>query len=85
VALVDEEGMLPARKIPELGANRIIVRPSDGAWVETNAEGVTVDTGTWFACEYCRYQTLCRDTAPGRQPIPEEWGVHAPEQEEDHA
>lgn len=84
VALLDE-GMLPARKLPELGNNRTIVRPRDGSWVETNAEGVTTNAGTWFACGYCRYQTLCCDTAPGRQPIPEEWGVTPPVQEEDHA
>lgn len=68
-----DQGQLPARKIPELGTHKVIIRPSDGSWVETDKEGRTTNAGTFFACGYCRYQKLCADTGPHRQRIPDEW------------
>lgn len=70
LAMVDD-GMLPARKIPdpEIPARAIIISPRDGAWVEYDTEGHAVNSGSHWACPYCRWQGMCATTKPGRIPI----------------
>lgn len=66
--LVDE-GTLPARKIPGLPTRSIVVRPSEGVWVQYDAEGrATGKSGSAWQCAYCRHQQLCSLTKPGRIP-----------------
>ena len=67
--LVDT-GVLPARKFPagELPAGAEIVDPQTGRW-EAHRDGVLVDTGTWWACDYCSHQTRCAGTGSGRVEI----------------
>lgn len=66
-----DEGLLPARKIPspELPVGAEIIDPAKGRWEQRNAEGVVVDTGTWWACGYCAWQDTCTETKPGRIPL----------------
>lgn len=58
--LVDE-GTLPARVIPspELPTGHRIVDPSTGRWEVRNEDDQVADTGTFWACAYCRYQSMC--------------------------
>lgn len=72
LALVDD-GILPARRFadPELPKGAEIVNPSNGTWRVTDADGKIVDTGSWWACGYCRWQDVCSDTPAGRAPISE--------------
>ncbi len=62
------DGQLAARKIPdpELPAGAEIVDPSTGRWEKHDADGAIVDTGSWWACGYCNYRTLCAETISGR-------------------
>lgn len=69
LALVDE-GQLPARKHPELPVGAVLTDPSSGAWQQTEGDAV-IDAGSWWSCGYCRHQSICQDTASGRQPIAE--------------
>lgn len=74
-----DAGTLPARKIPspELPSGAVIVDPKTGRWevraasVNDNTEFDLVDTGTFWACGYCRYQTLCIDMPSGRCSVDE--------------
>lgn len=68
--LVDK-GTLPARKFPAaiLSARAEIVNPSTGRWEEHNAAGVLTDSGNWWACDYCSFQTTCSTTERGRVTI----------------
>jgi hypothetical protein len=66
-----DQGELPKRRFPtdELYAGHEIVDPATGRWEVRNDEGDILDTGTWWACGYCRYQTMCAKTPEGRIPV----------------
>ncbi len=68
-----DRGILPARKIPnpDMPSGAVIVKPATGAWQATDADGSMADAGSWWACDYCRWQTACASTKPGRQPVAE--------------
>lgn len=61
-------GQLPARVFPspELPHGHRIVDPSTGRWEVRNEDDQVADTGTWWACGYCRFQTLCASMPSGR-------------------
>lgn len=67
-----DAGELAARKFPPptLPPGAEIVDPESGRW-EVREEGQVVDVGTWWACGYCSYQSLCVRTEPGRIPVAE--------------
>lgn len=67
---VVDGGELPKRIIPspELPHRAEIVDPSKGRWEVRNNEGEIVDTGTFWACMYCSFQSVCATTKPGRIP-----------------
>jgi hypothetical protein len=60
-------GQLAARKIPdpELPSGAVIVDPSTGRW-ELVVNGSLQDTGSWWACGYCDFRSLCAQTPSGR-------------------
>ncbi len=70
LALVDE-GTLPLRRFPsaELPTGHEIVDPGTGRWEVHGKEGEVLDTGTFWACGYCRWQTLCAQVGAGRVPV----------------
>jgi hypothetical protein len=70
LALLDED-TLPARKIPdpELPTGAVITDPATGQWRQYGAEGEVLDAGSWWACGYCRWQTVCAGTEPGGSPV----------------
>lgn len=65
-----DEGQLAARKFatPELPAGHEIIDPATGRW-EVKRDDQVVDTGTFWACGYCSFQTVCATTEPGRIPV----------------
>lgn len=67
LALLDD-GQLPKRRIPdpELPLRHVITKPQDGTWVEVDADGTPVDTGTTWHCIYCPYQKVCISTPAER-------------------
>lgn len=67
LALLDD-GQLPARKYPdpELPKGHLIIDPKAGRWELADAEGNVIDTGTWWACGYCRWRDTCAKTPAGR-------------------
>ena len=71
LALLDEEGLLAARKFPAglLPAGAEIVDPAKGRWEARDSDGAIVDAGTWWACGYCPYRTVCASTSAGRIPV----------------
>ncbi|HEX9991625.1 MAG TPA: hypothetical protein VGB14_01725 [Acidimicrobiales bacterium] len=79
--LVDD-GMLAARRFadPSLPVGHEVVDPvasaGDGRW-ELRRDGSVVDAGTWWACGYCAFRSLCATTRPGRIPIVEVTGGQA--------
>ena len=59
-----DAGSLPERHMPDMpdGATINKPKPNSGKPTWTVVEdGVVTDTGTHWACDYCRYQTLCQD------------------------
>lgn len=72
LALLDE-GTLPGRSFPdpEVPVGNVVVDPATGRWEQRSADDQLLDTGTFWACGYCRWQDVCAQTAPGRQPISE--------------
>ncbi len=70
LALVDD-GELPLRRFPsaELPKGHEIVDPTTGRWEVHGKEGEVLDTGTFWACGYCRWQSLCVNVGPGRVPV----------------
>jgi hypothetical protein len=68
-----DAGTLPARRFPdeELPKGHVVTDPSKGLWQLLDDEGMVLNAGTFWACGYCRWQTLCTSTAAGRQPISE--------------
>lgn len=65
-----DDGQLPRRTFPAelLPFGAEIIDPKTGQWQIRRGEQIT-DVGTWWACSYCRYQTLCATTEPGRIPV----------------
>lgn len=72
LALLDD-GMLPGRSFPdpEVPVGNVVVDPTSGRWEQRTADDQLLDTGTFWACGYCRWQDVCAQTAAGRQPISE--------------
>ncbi len=70
LALIDK-GELAARKFPGrlLPPGAEITDPATGRWEVHDAEGVLADAGSWWACGYCSFRTLCAKTPSGRVPI----------------
>lgn len=68
-----DAGELPGRVFPdpELPAGHRITDPSTGGWQVLSDDGQVLDAGSWWACGYCRWQDVCAETKPGRQPITE--------------
>lgn len=65
-----DDGLLARRVIPspELPKGHEIVDPSVGRWEVRTDRGIE-DTGTFWACTYCSFQSLCSQTKPGRIPV----------------
>jgi hypothetical protein len=65
-----DDGLLAARKFatPELPVGHEIVDPKSGRW-EVRKDDQIVDTGTFWACNYCSFQSLCVTTESGRIPV----------------
>jgi len=75
LGLVDE-GLLAARKTPEMPAGAEITDPSTGEWQRTAdvdndgvKDRVVVEVGSEWSCSYCAHQTLCVTTEAGRIPV----------------
>lgn len=68
-----DNGSLPARVIPspDLPKGHRITHPPTGGWDHRDAAGMILDTGTYWACGYCRWQDVCAGTNAERQPIAE--------------
>lgn len=66
-----DNGQLPARKIPnpELPKGSEITDPATGRWEQRSKSGDLLDTGTWWACDYCPWKSTCSKTASGRIPV----------------
>lgn len=64
-------GELPRRLIPspELPRRAEIVDPNTGRWEVLDDSGTVADTGTFWACNYCSFQTTCAKTESGRIPL----------------
>ncbi len=63
-------GELAARKFPAglLPAGAEIVDPATGRW-EVRRDDAVADTGTFWACGYCNFRTVCATTKAGRIPV----------------
>jgi len=63
-------GELAARKFPAglLPAGAEIVDPATGRW-EVRRDDAVADTGTFWACAYCNFRTVCATTEAGRIPV----------------
>ena len=68
---VVDGGELPKRIIPspELPKRAEIVDPAKGRWEVRSADGAVEDMGTFWACTYCSFQSLCSRTEAGRIPV----------------
>lgn len=60
-ALVDARQM-PDRTIPALPEGAVITDPSNGSWV-VEQDGVPVNIGTTWHCDYCWHRDACRALA----------------------
>jgi hypothetical protein len=72
LSLLDDEKMLPARKVPELGAqNHLILDPTKGEWANiVDGHPVFPDKyKPYWGCGYCRYQDTCAQTGAEREPV----------------
>lgn len=63
-----DQGLTAPRKGVEMPAGAEVVTPSSGVWQVVD-DGEVVDVGSTWECDYCRYQTLCTGTLPGRIPL----------------
>lgn len=69
------DGFLAARKVPDLPPGSEITDPATGAWQQTIRDSddpssvFVADTGSYWGCDYCGFQTLCAQTEPGRIPV----------------
>jgi hypothetical protein len=68
-----DDGVLAARKMtdPELPKGHEIVDPSTGRWEVRDGSGAITNTGSWWACGYCPWQSLCSRTPSGRVRVEE--------------
>lgn len=65
------DGTLGRRNVPyDMVPGAEIQEPATGAWT-VERDGVTEAAGKYFLCPYCRYQSLCARTGPGRIPVGE--------------
>jgi hypothetical protein len=64
-----EQGLLAARKHPDLPSGSEIIDPATGRWERRDADGAICDTGTHWSCNYCAYQETCVTTPSGRVPV----------------
>jgi len=73
LALLDDEGSLPARKVPfETPPGAVIVDPATSRWEQHDVDGLILDTGAvWNGqyCAYCGWWDLCKQTPAGRVPV----------------
>lgn len=70
LALVDDD-TLGRRTVPyEMEPAAEITEPSSGGWT-IERDGETQGVGSYYLCDYCRYQSLCALTRPGRIPVAE--------------
>lgn len=67
LGLVDD-GLLAARKTPEMPAGAEVTDPASGDWVRM-VDGEVAETGNTWECGYCSYRTLCSATEAGRIPV----------------
>ncbi len=69
LALVDD-GLLAARKTPEMPPGAEITDPATGEWQRHDGpEDHVAEVGSTWECGYCSYQTLCSGTDAGRIPV----------------
>lgn len=68
-----DAGTLPSRKMPdpEFPRAATITDPLSGRWELHDEVKGLVDTGSTWACGYCRWQTMCAETPAGRCPTAE--------------
>jgi hypothetical protein len=68
---VVDGGELPRRIIPspELPKGAEIVDPLAGRFEVRDHDGRIADTGTWWSCQYCPFQSTCATTGSGRVPV----------------
>ena len=70
LALV-EDGVLGRRTVPyEMEPAAEITEPATGGWT-IEKDGETQGVGSYWGCDYCRYQSLCTLTGPRRIPVAE--------------
>lgn len=63
------DGKLAPRRVPsEMPKGAEVVDPSTGAW-KLDSDGDTVDAGSTWQCNYCKFQTLCTTTEAGIIPL----------------
>lgn len=70
LGLVDE-GLLAARKTPEMPVGAEITDPATGEWQRVAGDEVAEVGSTWECFPYCSFHTLCAQTNAGRIPIAE--------------
>lgn len=69
LALV-EDGTLGRRNVPhDMDRGAEIMEPATGAWVNEHPDGTVIATGKQWTCGYCKFQSLCAMTPPGRIPV----------------
>lgn len=69
IVALNDEGTLPARKIPGLPAGAVIVDPTIGRWEQHSRSGDLYNTGATWACSYCGWRDVCATTGHTRIPI----------------
>lgn len=69
LALV-EDGTLGRRNVPhDMDRGAEIMEPATGAWVHESSDGTVLAAGKQWTCGYCKFQSICVRTGPGRIPI----------------
>lgn len=70
LGILDDHQELAARKFPAglLPKGAEIVDPTKGRWEVRDGDDI-VDTGSFWACGYCPYRTVCATTTAGRIPV----------------
>lgn len=65
-----DEGLFAARNVPgEMPADAVVVDPRAGRWEVVDGDGVVVDVGTYWGCDYCGWRDVCATTAAGAEPV----------------
>lgn len=66
-----KDGTLGRRNVPhEMKPAAEIQDPTTGAWT-IERDGTTHAAGKYWGCSYCRFQSICVRTGPGRIPVAE--------------